>query len=118
MYAYVQEEMFRRTFQLCFPFFLIVWTEFSPSNLFSQPVFLYKNFPYKFPSQLKTTPKDFCCKYYRKLHIIFLCGKSGCEKSHRWEPCVDFKRLCVVHTINYRCTEIHKAVKNNAFYWM
>ena len=31
-------------------------------SLFPQPVFHYKNFPYKFPSLLKLTPKFSCCK--------------------------------------------------------
>ena len=37
---------------------------------------------------LKLTLKDICCKYCRTPARIFLCEKSGCEKSVRWKPWV------------------------------
>ena len=52
-----------------------------PFHFFSQPVFQSKNFPYKFPKQLKTSSKAFWFKCYRRLSEILLWGKRVCEKS-------------------------------------
>ena len=52
-------------------------------SLFSQPVFYFENFPYKFPSLLKIMLQVICCKYCRRPPRIFLCGKNICKKSDR-----------------------------------